>query len=174
MAKTNIYLWLDGIDGESLDEDHHGWTEIDHVSWSTSNNASYKIGDPGKAKGDKSQAQIGNITVTKSCDLASVALMRSCVLGSGIGSGIISFMKLDDDEVAQAMGGKTRVEFFKIELKKIMVSTVAYEGANEDWKETVILKFSEFKEFYKLQKNLPDSPGGRADFGWDSAFQTPT
>ena len=174
MAKTNIYLWLKGIDGESLDTgltksrlgppNHQGWIEIDSVGWSATNDASYKIGDPGKAKGGKSQAQIGNITVTKPCDLSSVALMRNCVLGSGIGSGIISFMKLD---------GETRVEYFRIELKKIMVSSVGYQGASEDWKETVVLKFTEFKEFYTLQTNS-GLPGGGGDFGWDSETQTPT
>ena len=91
--------------------------------------------------------------------------MRNCVLGSGIGSEIISFMKLD---------GEARVEYFRIELKKIMVSSVGYQGASEDWKETVVLKFTEFKEFYTLQTNLPGLPGGGGDFGWDSETQTPT
>ena len=52
------------------------------------------------------------------------------------------------------LDGETRVEYFRIELKKIMVSSVGYQGASEDWKETVVLKFTEFKEFYTLQTNL--------------------
>ena len=28
MAKTNIYLKLEGIDGESVDETHQGWIEL--------------------------------------------------------------------------------------------------------------------------------------------------
>jgi type VI secretion system secreted protein Hcp len=174
MAQTNIYLKLDGIDGESLDEDHQGWIEIDSVAWRTSNDASYKIGDPGKAKGGKSQAQVGNITVTKPCDLSSVTLMRNCVLGSGIASGKIKFLKLKGSEAAEGLLGQTRVEYLRIELWKIMVSKVEYTGATEDLKESVELKFTKFKEIYTLQKNVPGSASGGGDFGWDSETQTPT
>ena len=159
MAQTNIYLKLGDIKGESLDEKYEEWIEIDTVAWRADNKASYKIGDPGKAKGGKSQAEISNITVTKPCDLSSVTLMQNCVLGSGIAKGTISFLKLD---------GETRVEYFKIELKKIMVSSVAYTGAGatEDLKETIELKFTEFKETYKLQRNDTGLAGGYVPFGW--------
>ena len=33
MAKTNMYLKLEGIDGESVDESHQSWIELNSFGW---------------------------------------------------------------------------------------------------------------------------------------------
>jgi hypothetical protein len=38
MALTNVYLWLDGIEGES----HQVWIELATFSWGVQNDANYK------------------------------------------------------------------------------------------------------------------------------------
>ena len=44
MAASNIYLKLDGLDGESLDEDHKDWIEVQNWSWGVDNPASFAVG----------------------------------------------------------------------------------------------------------------------------------
>jgi type VI secretion system secreted protein Hcp len=155
MAKTNIYLKLEGIDGESIDEDHKQWIEITKFTWGTSNGATFAIGQGGQA----TQGHVEEISIDKFCDKSSVTLFKNCTTGRHIPSGIISCLKLD---------GETRVQYMKIDLKDIMVKQVQWTGSGEDGilAESVHLVFAEFKETYKVQQDLGGLGGGR-EFGYN-------
>ena len=49
MAITNMFLKLNGLDGESMDEDHKDWIEVESFSWGVDNPASFAIGQGGPA-----------------------------------------------------------------------------------------------------------------------------
>ena len=167
MALSNIYLWLDGIDGESHDLDHHGWIEVEDFTWGASNDAKSGTGQSGSGQGGKSKTigKVNPLTVTKETDKASVTLFQSCVMGSEIDRGLVSCMKLD---------GETRVEYLKIELKKIYVEKVDWsKGDGEQHKETVVFNFAEFKEIYAVQRNRGFS-GGVTEFGFNIETSTAT
>jgi hypothetical protein len=59
MAQSNIYLKLDGLDGESLDDDHKDWIEVQNWSWGVDNPASFAVGQGGQA----TQAHIAAVNV---------------------------------------------------------------------------------------------------------------
>ena len=64
MAQTNIYLKLDDIKGESLDENHEEWIELDTFTWGVDNQANFAQGQGGQA----TQSKTHGISVTKVCD----------------------------------------------------------------------------------------------------------
>jgi len=154
MAQSNIYLKLDGLDGEAADKDHKDWIEVESFSWGVDNPASFAIGKGGQA----TQAHIAAISVQKVCDKSSVAMFKACTTGKHIPKGTISCMKLDGD---------TRVEYLKIDLVDIMVSGLQWSGSGGEHlvHEHVSFVFAEFKEAYKLQEDK-GSAGGNTDFGW--------
>jgi type VI secretion system secreted protein Hcp len=154
MAKTNIYLKLEGIDGESIDETHKGWIELAKFTWSVDANVTFEVGQGGQAK----QAHIHEISVEKFCDKSSVILWKNCTTGRHIPKATISCLKLD---------GETRVEYLKIDLNDIMLKKVNWTGATEDvLTESVDLVFAEFKQTYTLQRDLGGAGGGR-EFGFN-------
>src|SRR5215471_15846262 len=74
---TEMFLKIEGIDGESLDRWHKNEIEIDNWSWTTKNNVTW-----GKNQGGHStNAEISQITVNKICCRASAILYRYCVTG---------------------------------------------------------------------------------------------
>ncbi|WP_407158082.1 Hcp family type VI secretion system effector [Bradyrhizobium sp. STM 3557] len=155
MAATNIYLKLDGLDGESMDEDHKDWIEVQSFAWGVSNPASFSIGQGGQS----TQAHVAEITISKHLDKASVALFKASTTGKHIGSGTLSCMKLDGD---------SRVEYMKVDFTDLMVSSVQWSGSGSDQAvhEHVALAFAEFKQAYKLQQDA-GSAGGNTDFGYN-------
>ncbi len=155
MAATNIYLKLDGLDGESMDEDHKDWIEVESWSWGVDNPASFAVGQGGQA----TQAHIAAVSAQKRCDKASVALFKACTTGKHIPKGTVSCLKLDGD---------SRVEYLKIDLTDIMVSGLQWSasGGEHLTHEHVSLVFAEFKAAYKLQQDA-GSGGGSVDFGYN-------
>ena len=86
------------------------------------------------------------------------------MMASQIDRGTISCVKMD---------GEMRLEYFRIELKKIVVMEVDWEGiGSDDVKEEVTLNFGRFKELYTLQGNR-GFPGGVTRFGFDRETSTP-
>jgi type VI secretion system secreted protein Hcp len=155
MAQTNIYLKLQGLDGESMDHEHKDWIEVESFTWGVDNPASFAIGQGGQA----TQAHIAAINLQKRCDKSSVAMFKACTTGKHIQKGTISCLKLD---------GEQRVEYLKIDLTDIMVSNFQWSGTGSEQlvQEQVSLVFAEFKEAYKLQQDK-GSAGGNTDFGYN-------
>jgi len=153
MAQTNMYLKLDGLDGESLDDDHKDWIEIESFNWGVDNPSSFAQGQGGQS----TQAHVASMDIVKRCDKASVTLKKNCTTGKHIASGTVSCMKLDGD---------SRVEYLKIDLTDIMVSNFQWTGSGGDVQmgESVSLVFAEFKTAFKLQQNA-GSAGGATEFG---------
>jgi type VI secretion system secreted protein Hcp len=164
MAQSNMYLWLDGVEGESRDLDHEGWIEVETFSWGVNNKASYQTDQAASGQGSKSKT-IGTLetfSVSKGIDKASVSLFQSCMMGSKIDSALVSFVKLD---------GETRVEYFRIELKKVHVQKVSWASGVDSIKETVDLDFAIFREFYTVQRNR-GFRGGVTEFGFNLETST--
>lgn len=155
MAASNMFLKLDGIDGESMDDQHKDWIEIESWSWSVDNPTSFAVGQGGQA----TQAHFAPINVTKNVDKASVTLWQNCTTGKHIQGGTISCMKLD---------GESRIEYLKIQLTDILVSGIQTSGHGTEHSvhENVALQFAKFTELYNLQQNIGSAGGGK-QFGWD-------
>jgi type VI secretion system secreted protein Hcp len=138
---TDIFLKLDGVDGESSDSAHE--KEIDVLSWSWGMNQS---GTMHIAKGGGAgKANVGDMQLTKHIDAATANLMKYCCSGKQFPSAILVCRK----------AGDTPVEYYKIEMKNVIISSVQVGGAQSDDRliETVSLNFGEYASTYTPQDN---------------------
>jgi len=160
---AQMFLKLDGIEGESLDAFHANEIEIFEWTWELDNKASFEM----KQAEASTKVDIQNIVITKICDKASVTLVKYCALGKHVPAGTITCRKND---------GELKVIYLLIELKNIMIHSVNWtgKGAHHELFENVTLSFAEFKLSYSLQQNSGDLAMGTTDFGFNVQTHTPT
>jgi type VI secretion system secreted protein Hcp len=151
---AEMFLKLEKIDGESIDQDHKDWIEIKSWSWNTTNTVKWHLNQGGQS----TQVKVNGIKVDKICDKASVTLYQNCVTGKHIPSGQIVCRKND---------GENKVEYMILELKDIMISDVTFTGNSGDQSidEAITLEFAEFNLKYKVQGDS-GNPAGYKGFSF--------
>lgn len=154
---VDMFLKLDKVEGESQDDSHKG--EIDILSW-TWGAAQSGTGHLGGGAG-AGKVEIRDLDITKYTDRASPVLFYLCACGEHIPSATLTVRK---------SGGKKPLEYLKITLEKVFVSSITVSGASsmDRIQESVSLNFAKVKLEYVPQKE--DGSGGPSvTKGWDIA-----
>lgn len=113
---SDYLLELEGIKGESLDEKHKDKIEIDSFSWGVSNDGNMGRG----GGGGTGKANFQDLHFTKQTDKSSPLLVKSAASGDHIKKAVLT---------ARKAGGKAgQVEYFKITLEDVMVSSFTTGG----------------------------------------------
>jgi type VI secretion system secreted protein Hcp len=154
---VDMFLDLEGeITGESQDSVHTDEIDVLAWSWGMSQSGSFHTGGGGGA----GKANFQDISVTKWVDKSSTDLMLYCANGDHFPSAKLTVRK----------AGKTPLEYIKITMTKVMVTSVSTGGSGGEDKltENVTLNFSDVKVEYSKQK---DDGSGEAPttFAWDIA-----
>jgi len=155
-----MFLWIDGIQGESTDNERSTpWIEIQSWSWDTHNAIRWDMNQGGQS----TKANIGGILVNKICDHASVTLHRYCVTGKHFKTAQIICRKNDGDK---------KLEYLTVEMTDVMISKVTWSGNgdNQAVNETVNIDFADFTLRYKTQKDS-GNPDGEAHFRYNVQTQ---
>jgi type VI secretion system secreted protein Hcp len=152
---AEMFLKLDGIEGESLDFAHAGEIEIKNWEWHTTNNVKWDVNQGGQS----TKVEVKDIDLKKICDKASVTLYQCCVTGKHIKNGKITCRKNDGDQ---------KVEYLIVTLTDIMVTKVDWigEGGSPSLDENVSLSFAQFQLDYKVQNDTGNASGGK-NFGFN-------
>jgi len=152
---VDMFLKLDGIKGESHDSKHKGEIDVLAWSWGLSNASSSHSG----GGGGTGKVNFNDISVTKRVDSSSNALMLSCATGSHIKQA---------DLVIRKHGGKSPLEYLKIKLEDIIITSVSIGGSGGDAlvNENVSLSFAKVHFDYVPQKE-DGSGGAPMPFGFD-------
>lgn len=156
----DVYLQIDGIKGESMDDRHKDWIECTSVQWNMTQPKSATASTGGGHTAER--AELDDIRLQKLSDLSSPILMQTCVMGRTIPKAKFEFLRAD--------GQGERVKYFEIELENVLigqVTPVVHEGSILS--ETVALKFSKVKWRYTQQK-VGGGAGGNTTGGWDLAI----
>lgn len=111
------FLKIYGIDGESLDKNHLGWIEIESFSWGVSNPHTVAGGGGGSGRASQSDFDFQALT-----SKASPNLMLACATGRHFE---------EADLTCRKAGGPSQVEFLKIKLYDIFVSSYQQGGGAE-------------------------------------------
>ena len=153
---VDAFLKLDGIDGESTDSAHQG--EIDVLSWSWGASATGSFGMGGG--GASGKASFADMSIAKLYDKASPNLMKKLADGTHISEATL---------FARKAGGSSAIEFLKIKLKDVIITSVSLGGSGGDdrYVENVSLAFAEFEVAYQAQKNDGSKDGGEVKAGWN-------
>jgi type VI secretion system secreted protein Hcp len=111
---VDMFLKLDGIKGESLDDKHKGEIEILSFSWGVTQSGAFASG----GGGGSGKVSVHDISITKRTDSASPQLLKSCATGKHILTGLITVRK----------AGEKPVEYLKIKLEDILISSYQTSG----------------------------------------------
>jgi len=155
----DVYLQIDGIKGESMDDKHKDWIECTAVSWGVTQPRSATASTGGGHTAERCEHQ--EIALTKLADLASPILLQTCSAGKTIPKARLEFMRAD--------GQGERIKYFEIELENVLIGGISPSVSEGTIiQEQVGLKFSKIKWKYTQQK-VTGGAGGNTSGGWDLA-----
>jgi type VI secretion system secreted protein Hcp len=152
---TDIFLVLDGAKGETVDKTYKSKNGIDVLGWNwgVTNTGTFHHGSGGGA----GKANFQDISITKYIDKATADLMMYCANGKHMPTATLICRK----------AGENPLEYLKITMTQVLVSSYATGGATGDERttETVTLNFAKVKVEYFMQ-----SPTGGKETGGEMAW----
>lgn len=151
---VDMFFKIEGIDGEAQDGKHAKEIDVLAWSWSASQAGTTHMGSGGGA----GKVNVNDISFTKYVDSASHALLLHCCNGKHIPKATLVVRK----------AGENPLEYIKIELEDLIVSSVSTGGSGGEDRltENVALNFAKFKYIYTPQKK--DGSGDAAkEVAWN-------
>jgi len=161
----DVFVKIDGIPGESLDDQHKDWIEVLHFEHVLEQPASATASSSGGA----TAARVNHrpYVFVHQIDKASPKLAEACCKGSHIKEVKFEFFR--------AGGDKTK--YYEVTLEQALVTKVEPVGAaDEDGfpSERISLTYGKIKWNYIQQKRTDGKGGGNVATGWDLTANKPT
>lgn len=155
----DVYLYIDGIKGESADSGHQGWIEVTAAFWGVTQPKSATASTGGGHTAERCEHR--TLSLTKLADLSSPILLQTCSAGKTIPKAKLEFMRAD------SQGNPVR--YYEVELENVLISNVDQAvGQGAILHDSIGLRFSKVKWKYTQQK-ITGGIGGNTSGGWDLA-----
>jgi type VI secretion system secreted protein Hcp len=154
---VDIFLKLDSVTGESLDAKHKDEIDVLSWSWGLSQSGTMHLGTGGGG----GKVAVHDLSVTKYTDRGTPTIMTACTTGKHFATGKLTVRKA---------GGTEPLEYFTIELEKVLVTNYSTGGSDgEDrFTETVTLNFEKFHVSYQPQDPTNGTAlGGVVESKWN-------
>ena len=137
---VDMFLKIDGVDGESADSKHKGEIDVLAWSWGMSQSGTTHMGGGGGA----GKASVQDLSVTKWVDHATPKLMQFCLNGKHIKEATLVVRK----------AGEKPLEYIIIKMTDVIVTSVSTGGSGGEDRltENVSLNFAEVNYKYVSQK----------------------
>ena len=116
---SDYFLKIDGVEGSSKDRAHQGWIEVFSFSWGVSQLVDQSAGRSGKDR-SVGKSEFSSFNIMKLMDKASQTLLLACATGKHFPGGLF---------VARKAGERQQVEYLKIKLTDILVSSLQQSGS---------------------------------------------
>lgn len=144
---VDMFLKLDNIKGESQDATHKDAIDLLAWSWGMSQAGTMHIGTGGGA----GKVNVQDFSFTKYIDSATHALMDACCNGK----------HFDQATLIVRKAGEKPLEYLKITMKQVLVSSVSTGGSGGEDRltENISLNFAQFKTEY-FPQTAKGSGGG--------------
>jgi len=150
------YMKFDGIEGETQDKDHKGWTEIQ--SWSMGVSKEVGQAATGVAR-QRADTNIHDMVCTKLTDKSSPKLFEACANGK--------VFKKVELHVTASYTDKGRVNYLVYELEHVAVSSFHHNGHGDGVpSDNFTLNFEKFKMTY-TENDEKGSKKGNVETTWD-------
>ena len=150
---VDMFLKLGDIKGESQDDKHKDEWDVLSWSWGMSQSGTTHLGSGGGA----GKVAVNDLHITKYVDKASPNLHLACCTGKHYDQALLTIRKAGDKPV----------EYYKLTLEEVLVSSVSMGGQGSDDRltENVTLNFAKFKQEY-----VPQKPDGSGDAAIEGTF----
>jgi type VI secretion system secreted protein Hcp len=154
---VDMFLKLDGVNGESKDKVHAKEIDVLSWSWGMSNSGSAHVG--GGAGAGKVNVQ--DISITKYIDSSSPKIMLSCCDGKHFAKAKLTVRKA---------GGQAPVEYVIINMEEVLITstTTGATGAEDRLTENIQLNFAKVNLDYTPQSDKGGA-GTAIPFAWNIA-----
>ena len=151
---VDVFLKIDGIEGESASDKHKGEIDVLSWSWGVAQTGNMHTGGGGGA----GRANVQDLSFTKALDKSSPKLFKSSCEGAHIAKMVLS---------ANKAGGK-QMEYLKITLSDCLISSVSTggSGGQESFTESVTVNFSKVEMVYS-QQDAKGAEAGKVAFNYD-------
>ncbi len=151
---VDMFLKIDGCDGESADASHTDEIDVLAFSWGMTQSGSAHIA----GGGGSGKVNVQDMSITKYLDKASTVLMQKCCSGKHFPSAVLVCRK----------AGDTPVEYFKVTMEEVLVTSVSEGGGGGEDKQTenISLNFAKVKVEYTPQA-ADGSAEGASELGWN-------
>jgi type VI secretion system secreted protein Hcp len=155
---VDAFIKIGDIAGESLDSTYKDHIEVLSWSWGMTQTGSSAVGTgSGTAKVD-----ISDLTFMKNTDASSTNLLMACAKGTHYDEAKLIMRKA---------AGDAPVEYLKVTMNEVVVSSVQASSAGEVPTESVSLNFAKVKVEYTPQE-ATGGGGGAKTMGWDLKANT--
>ena len=155
----DAFLKIDGIPGESTDDKHKDWIEIQSFNFGMEQPSSAT--DSSAGGGTTERVNLDDLSIVKHLDKASPKIYESCCNGK----------HLKDVTLELCRAGGDKVKYLEVKMEQVVISTAHPGGnsaANDGFPtETVSFNFAKVKWTYTQQKRADGSGGGNVAGGWD-------
>jgi len=141
----DIFLKINGIDGESQDASHLNEIDVIGWHWKVSQQSAMMSGSGGGA----GKATVSDLAFTHQLDRASPNLAKYCFTGKHI----------DQVQLTMRKAGGLPFEYLKITMYDVVITQVELVGGGDVCHEDVHLSFSTMKHEYFVQNQSGGSGG---------------
>lgn len=151
----DIFMKIDGIDGETQDSAHKNEIEVLNWNWKVEQQSTMHS----NSGGGTGKANVSDLEFEHYADRASPNLMKFCMTGKHIKQAKLTVRK----------AGGNPLEYYKITMDDVVVTKVAPNGNSLDEvrvREKVGLSFGKVKIEYTVQ-NQQGGSGGAVTAGYD-------
>jgi type VI secretion system secreted protein Hcp len=136
---VDVYLKLDGIQGEATDEAFKDQIKVISYSWGGTQRSSVASGS-GSGAG---KVDLADLNIMKFYDKASPAMFKSLVAGTHVKSGVLSAVK----------AGSGNKPFLKLTLEELFVTAINVSASDEVPTESVSFSYRSVKVEYSTQNS---------------------
>ncbi len=152
----DMFLRIDTLKGESVDRTHGGEIDVLAWRWGVTNSGSAHVG--GGAGSGKSNVQ--DLSFTKYVDKSSPDLLLAACNGK----------HWDQATLVVRKSGETPLEYLKITMTEVLISSINAGGAEDDDRltEEVRLNFASVKVDY-VEQTPRGSAGDKPSMNWNIA-----
>ncbi|MFT6907443.1 MAG: type VI secretion system secreted protein Hcp [Oleiphilaceae bacterium] len=153
---VDMFLKLEGIEGESQDAKHGKEIDVLAWSWGLSQSGTTHIG----AGGGAGKVNVQDISITKYLDKSTTNLMNYCATGKHI----------KEAKLVVRKAGASPLEYVIITMTDVLVSSISTGGSGGEDRltENLALNFGAFKVEYTPQKE-DGSGDAKLETGFDIA-----
>ncbi len=153
---ADMFLKIEGIDGESVDKVHADEIDVLAWSWGMTQSGSMHIATGGGA----GKVAVQDVTITKYVDRCTPNLMQKICTGEHYKEAKLTIRK----------AGADPLEYLVLTMKDVLVTSYSTGGSGGEDKltETITLNFAEFENVYTPQEK-DGSGGGSVDVAFNIA-----
>jgi type VI secretion system secreted protein Hcp len=155
----DYFLKIDGIEGESVDDKHAGWIDVDSWSWGETQTAA---ASPGGGAG-AGKVAMQDFQFAARMSKASPKLFLACASGQ----------HFKEARLAGRKAGKGQQDFLTWTFSDVLVSSYQTSGSEDDDlpRDTASLNFAKIRVDYRPQK-ADGSLDAPVSAGWDRKANT--